>query len=87
MTGIKQFVYEYASSGQKGSIQVRMDSQAGPVISTVAFGPTGSWDTMQKVTGTLEKAISGRHDIYFFAIKPDKPNDEILKLTNIRFEQ
>ncbi|MCF2495068.1 ThuA domain-containing protein [Dyadobacter chenhuakuii] len=87
MTGIKQFVYEYASSGQQGSIQVRMDSQAGPVISSVTFGPTGSWDTMQKVTGTLEKAISGRHDIYFFAIKPDKPNDEILKLTNIRFEQ
>lgn len=87
LTGIRQFVYEYASAGQQGTIQVRMDSQAGPVISTVAFGPTGSWDTLQKVTGTLQKAISGRHDIYFFAIKPEKPNDEILKLTNIRFEQ
>ncbi|SDH50484.1 cytochrome c [Dyadobacter soli] len=87
MTGIRQFVYEYASAGQRGSIQVRIDSQAGPVISTVAFGPTGSWDTLQKLTGTLERAITGRHDIYFFAMKPDKPNDEILKLTNIRFEQ
>ncbi|RYF68518.1 MAG: carbohydrate-binding protein, partial [Cytophagaceae bacterium] len=87
LTGIKRFTYEYGSANQAGEVEVRIDSQAGPVVSTVAYGPTGSWDTLKKITGQLSKPISGRHDIYFFAIKRTKPNDEILKLTTIQFEE
>ncbi|MEZ0539658.1 ThuA domain-containing protein [Fibrella arboris] len=87
LTGIRQFTYEYASAGQSGDIEVRIDSQAGPMVSRASYGPTGSWDTLKKVTGTLDKPISGRHDVYFFAIKRTKPNDEILKLTTIRFDE
>ncbi|NEU70109.1 carbohydrate-binding protein [Spirosoma agri] len=87
LSGIKAFQYEYGSANQTGEIEVRIDSQAGPVISTTSYGPTGSWDTLKTVRGQLNKPVPGRHDVYFFAIKRAKPNDEILKLTNIRFEE
>ncbi|WP_240543697.1 ThuA domain-containing protein [Spirosoma foliorum] len=87
LSGIKAFLYEYASANQTGEIEVRIDSQAGPIISTTGYGPTRGWDTLKTVRGQLNKPVSGRHDVYFFAIKPTKPNDEILKLTNIRFEE
>ncbi|SEI45605.1 cytochrome c [Dyadobacter koreensis] len=87
LSGIGQFIFEYASGDQTGQIQVRIDSQAGPVISTAAFTPTSSWDVFKKISGKIENPVSGRHDIYFIALKPDKPNSEILKLNNIRFEK
>jgi len=87
LSGIGQFIFEYASNDQTGHIQVRIDSQAGPVISTAAFMPTSSWDMFKKISGKIEKPVSGRHDIYFIALKPEKPNSEILKLNNIRFEK
>ncbi|MBO0950811.1 ThuA domain-containing protein [Fibrella forsythiae] len=87
LTGIKQFTYEYGSANQAGEVEVRIDSQAGPVVSSVAYGPTGSWDTLKQVTGLLSKPVTGRHDVYFFAIKRTKPNDEILKFSTIQFEE
>ncbi len=87
LSGIKAFQYEYGSANQTGEIEVRIDSQAGPIVSTTGYGPTGGWDILKTVRGQLNKAISGRHDVYFFAIKRTKPNDEILKLTTIRFEE
>ena len=87
LSGIKAFQYEYGSANQTGEIEVRIDSQAGPIISTIDYGPTGGWDNLKTVSGQLSKPVSGRHDVYFFAIKRTKPNDEILKLTNIRFEE
>ncbi|WP_460670974.1 ThuA domain-containing protein [Larkinella ripae] len=87
LTNIKQFVYEYASSEHAGEIQVRIDSQAGPIISTTAYQPTGNGNTLKEVTGALTKPVSGRHDVYFFAIKPIKPNESILKLNSIEFRE
>jgi cytochrome c len=85
LTGINQFVYEYGSAGQTGEIEVRIDSYAGPVISTTTYQSTGSWDKMGQLTGRLNKPVTGRHDVYFFAIKRTKPNDSILKLNGIQF--
>ncbi|MBD2751917.1 ThuA domain-containing protein [Spirosoma validum] len=87
LTGIKQFTYEYGSGDQSGEIEVRIDSQAGPIISTTAYGPTDSFDKLKTITGKVDKPISGKHDVYFFAIKRTKPNDRILKLTSIQFDE
>ncbi|UFH54987.1 carbohydrate-binding protein [Spirosoma sp. KNUC1025] len=87
LTGIKQFTYEYGSGDQSGEIEVRIDSQAGPIISKTAYGPTNSFDKLQTLTGKIDKPVSGRHDVYFFAIKREKPNDRILKLTSIQFDE
>ncbi len=87
LTGIKKFIYEYASSKRDGEIEVRIDSQAGPVISKTSYKATGSWETTSSVTGEVSVPITGRHDVYFFAIKRDKPNDDIINLKFIQFEQ
>jgi cytochrome c len=87
LTNIKGFTYEYAAANQTGEIEVRIDSQAGPIVSRTTYGSTDNWDALKKLSGQLTKPVSGRHDIYFFAIKRTKPNDEILKLTSITFDE
>jgi cytochrome c len=87
LTGIKKFVYEYSSRDKDGEIEVRIDSQAGPIISTTAYQQTGDWNTVKFVTGEVKTPIEGRHDIYFFAIKRTKPDRDILKFISIEFQQ
>ncbi|GAB3265477.1 hypothetical protein GCM10027347_33220 [Larkinella harenae] len=87
LTNIRQFVYEYASSDNAGEIEVRIDSQAGPVISRTSYTPSGDWSKLKVLTGKVDKPVSGRHDVYFFAIKRTKPNDSVLKLTSVEFRE
>lgn len=87
LTHIKKFTYEYAASDKDGEIEVRIDSQAGPVVSRTSFKATGSGDKVEKVTGTLDTSISGKHDVYFFAIKRTKPNDNLMKFVSIQFDE
>ncbi|MDB5110331.1 MAG: carbohydrate-binding protein [Mucilaginibacter sp.] len=85
LTGIKQFIYNYGSKNADGDIVVHMDSQAGPVISTVAYRQTGSFDKANTITGNLINPITGRHDVYIYAVKRTKPNDAIIRINNITF--
>ena len=87
LTGIKQFSYRYSTRESKGVIEVRLDSRAGEVVSTTPFTPTGPGDTTNIVTGKLDRAVSGRHDVYFFVMKHDKPYDEKIGLTEIMFKE
>jgi cytochrome c len=87
LTGIKKFVFEYSSKNRDGEIEVRIDSQAGPVISTTSYQQTGDWDKSNFVTGEVKTAVEGRHDVYFFAVKRDKPDNDILKFISIEFGQ
>ena len=87
LNGIKKFTYEYASQNRDGEIEVRIDSQAGPVISLVSYTSTGAWDKTSSVTGNISAPVSGKHDVYFFVIKRDKPNEDIINLKSIQFEQ
>ena len=41
LTGIKSLTYEYSAEKRSGEIVVRIESLGGPVISKVAFTPTG----------------------------------------------
>jgi cytochrome c len=87
LTNIGQFDYTYSTDKSNGVIEVRLDSRAGPVVSTTPFGPTGNWDTMKTVTGKLDRPIAGRHDIYFLVMKKDKPYDEKIELKEILFKE
>ena len=87
LTGIRKFTYEYASKDKDGEVEVRIDSQAGPIISSVPYVATSAWDKTSTVTGEVSVPVSGRHDVYFFAIKKEKPNDDIINLKSIQFEQ
>ncbi|HEV7348260.1 ThuA domain-containing protein [Telluribacter sp.] len=84
LTGIRKFMYEY-SSGKQGEIEVRIDSQAGPVISRTPYTPTdGKPGT---VTGEITTPTTGKHDVYFVVVKRDKPNDNIITLSSIEFQE
>ncbi|MDQ3394464.1 MAG: carbohydrate-binding protein [Bacteroidota bacterium] len=87
LSGIKKFTYEYASLNKDGVIEVRINSQEGPVISSVAYSATGSWDKRETVTGVLKTAVEGRNDLYFMVLKKEKPNDKIINLSHITFEK
>lgn len=87
LTNIKKFNFQYASKEIDGEIEVRMDSQAGPVICSTAYGDTGSWDKLAWLSADVQKPVTGKHNVFIFAIKRTKPNDGILKLSDIRFDQ
>lgn len=87
LTNIRKFSFQYASKEIDGEIEARMDSQAGPVICSTAYGDTGSWDKLAWLSADVQKPVTGKHNVFIFAIKRTKPNDGILKLSDIRFDQ
>jgi cytochrome c len=87
LTEIKKLTYQYASKDADGVIEVRIDSQAGPVISTTSYTATGDWKKPGTVTGDIQVPSPGKHDVYFFAMKNSKPNDAILNLSGVEFEK
>ncbi|HEX8531801.1 MAG TPA: carbohydrate-binding protein, partial [Cytophagales bacterium] len=87
LTGIRRFTYEYASKDKDGEIEVRLHSQGGPVVSRTPYKATGDWKTKGQVTGELAEPLTGHHDVYFVVVKRDKPNDDIIQLSTIGFEE
>jgi cytochrome c len=86
LSNIKKFAYQYASKDAAGEIEVRIDSQAGPVISSVEYNETGAWDKPAWLTGDVQKPVAGKHDVYFFAIKHTKPSEGIISIKDIQFQ-
>ncbi|MCX6218419.1 ThuA domain-containing protein [Spirosoma sp.] len=87
MTTIKSLTYDYSSLNKDGEIEVRLDSYAGPVVSRAPYKATGDWKTTNQVTGLLNKPFTGRHDVYVVVVKWSKPNNDIIQLNSIRFNQ
>ncbi len=87
LTGIRRFTYEYSSKDKDGEIEVRIDSQGGPVISRTPYRATGDWKNKKQVTGEVTQPLTGKHDVYFVVVKRDKPNEDIITLSTIAFEQ
>ena len=86
LDNIKGFEYSYSADKNDGYIEVRIDSRAGPVISKTLFGKTGSGNNNKILKGELSKPVSGRHDVYFFVLKRDKPdNSGFINLNHISF--
>ncbi|GAB3962031.1 hypothetical protein GCM10028805_62130 [Spirosoma harenae] len=87
LTTINSLTYEYSSQDKDGEIEVRLDSYAAPVVSQTPYKATGKWSNVEKVTGTFNKPVSGKHDVYIVVVKRTKPNEGIIQLKSIQFNQ
>lgn len=85
LTHISGFLFEYSAEGATGAIEVRIDSQAGPVILRTPYPATGDWDRVESLEVPLEQGIQGRHDIYFIPVKPEPPNTDIINMKAVTF--
>lgn len=70
--GAKQFNITAASTGGV-TINLRLDSNKGPVVSTVTIGKTGSVEKYRTFSGKVKNA-SGVHDLYLCF---DKSNGDV----------
>jgi cytochrome c len=87
LSGIKNITYEYGAKNTAGVIQIRLESLAGPVISTATFESTGGWDVRKKITEVLESPQSGRHHLYIILSSESKTAEDIIKLWTFEFGQ
>lgn len=62
--GAKTFYARVASGGAGGNIELRFDSETGPVIGVLAVPRTGGWQNWTTLSATVTNA-SGVHDLYF----------------------
>jgi cytochrome c len=85
LSRIRQLDFHYASQDAEGTIEVRLDSEAGPVIARTAYTPTGSWDHYAHVSATLTQPVEGMHHLYILGLKPLPPNDAIIRFKAIQF--
>ncbi len=56
--------YRVASAGAGGTIEARIDSPDGPVISTANITPTGDWQIYKNVTAPMTH-VAGSHELFF----------------------
>lgn len=61
----KSFGASVASGRRGGSIEVRTDSVAGPVIAVLDVPATGGWEKWQYLETRAQTEIPGVHDLYF----------------------
>jgi arabinoxylan arabinofuranohydrolase len=62
-TGAAAFYARVASGGDGGTIELRLDSLAGPLIGTCVVSPTGGWQTWTVASANVTGA-SGVHDLF-----------------------
>ena len=87
LTAIMAFTFEYASRDKAGEIEVRRDSQAGPVIARTSYASTDAWDKIATVNAKIATPLNSRHDLYFIFRKPKPPNDDIINIKSVTFER
>ncbi|RKP53075.1 carbohydrate-binding protein [Cohnella endophytica] len=54
-----------SSAGSGGTIEMRADSETGPLLSTLKVPVTGDWQKWVDAKGEIKDAPQGQHDIYF----------------------
>ncbi len=52
----------------QGRIEVHMDAENGPVITTIESKATSGWEDYAEYTGTLTQIYTGNHDLYFVTV-------------------
>lgn len=85
LKGIRKITFSYASKDLDGEIEVRRDSRAGPVITKVAYKPTGSFDQFMDLSALIPTELMDRHDLYFIMRRKQSPFKAIIKLNTITF--
>ena len=62
--GTTYFRIEAASSSSGGTLELRIGSEAGPLIGTVNITNTGGWSNFQQFDTGISSSLSGVHDLY-----------------------
>lgn len=86
LKGIKQLTYRYASLNRDATIEVRVNSPTGELISTVNYTQTGDWEKFRLITTPI-KDLGGKNDLYFVIRKDQEPNDHMLDVDWIEFKR
>ncbi|WP_019987513.1 PQQ-dependent sugar dehydrogenase [Rudanella lutea] len=84
LKGIDQLTYRYSSKDKGATIEVHIDSPTGPVVSTLAYKPTGDWRKYEEVS-TPVRDPGGMHDLYVVFVKPEGPNRDLFSLEWLLF--
>lgn len=87
LNGIRRLSFLYSAEESHGMLEVRLDSRAGPVVSSVPFEATGKTKEGKVISAEWTQPVSGRHDVYVFVTRRNKPYDEEINLKEIRFEE
>jgi cytochrome c len=85
LSGISKFAFEF-SSNKGGEIEIRINSQYGPVIGKNNFGKTDG-DKRERAVVKLQEPVYGFHDVYFRFVKKDLPNNDIINVQHIFVEK
>ena len=64
LSGISSVKYRVASAGVGGSIELRIDSPTGTLLSTTTVPNTGAWNNWTEVESVITDP-GGKHDLYF----------------------
>ncbi|KAB7732977.1 carbohydrate-binding protein [Rudanella paleaurantiibacter] len=84
LKGIDQLTYRYSSKDKGATIEVHIDSPTGPVVSTLAYKPTGDWRKYEEA-GAPVRDPGGLHDLYVVFVKPEGPNRDLFSLEWLLF--
>ena len=84
LKGIDQLTYRLSAKDRGATIEVHTDSPAGPLVSTLAYTPTGNWNTYTEL-GAPVRNPGGKHDLYFVVVKAETPNRDLMRLEWLQF--
>jgi cytochrome c len=85
LKGIKKVTYRYSSVDIGATIEVHLNSSRGPIISTLKYPSTGSWDIYNEASSAITDP-GGKNNLYFVFRKDDAPNKHMCSLDWIRFD-
>ncbi|WP_423149371.1 ThuA domain-containing protein [Rubrolithibacter danxiaensis] len=86
LKGISGLTYRYSSQNKDAAIEVHADSPKGPLLSTLNYQSTGSWESFKELS-TPVKDPGGIHDLYFVFVKEEAPNKHLCSLDWIKFDK
>ncbi|MCY7353379.1 MAG: carbohydrate-binding protein [Cytophagaceae bacterium] len=86
LKNIDQLTYRLSSRNRDATLEARLDSATGPLISTLTYQATKSWENHVELTAPV-KEIIGVYDVYFVLKKADEPNDDLIHLDWIYFQR
>jgi cytochrome c len=86
LKGMRKITYRYSSLQAAATLEVHVNSPKGPVISTLTYPATGSWDAYKEITTTIQDP-GGKNDLYFVFKKEDLPNRHLFDADWIEFKR
>jgi cytochrome c len=81
---ITKLTYRYSSKEIDGTIEVRVGSTRGKVISTLNYEATGDWNKFREAS-TAINGPGGKNDLYFVFVKESEPNQHMMSLDWVEF--